>query len=543
MTSFDTVREALKLGGAATNAEIRQALDALSELERLAGPEPILIVQHGEICYKSQDDDQSYGMWCPVTPDAEHGLRNGTQLYAAPVAQQDEHLTITWDEQQTRILAVTMQDEDGRILKVLAEAPATAQKAAAAQGFRDGAASVTQQEPVGYLHPQAKQRLENGETVAFRKTPYAGEPTLAVYVGATPPAQQPQYEAADMASAAAQGFRDGVASVTQQQEPVAWAMPKGDGTFIDVITPAEHAREEGSYTVPLFAHPVAQQPQAEAVPVVDRVYEAAKRLVDHADFQLGGVLSAKSKSRDIPSNAASKVKARHLASLRDALAKAPPQAEAVPQKPKLVGWRTSDYLMETSDKDKADNWAVHNEILPIFEGDPYTKLVAAPQQAEAVPSSDLSPDEGDPVTLWAEIWRLREAVKGPDGYATWQDAATAERIRRVRAESVKDGTERIAWIRHDWGGTGKRTLTFEGPTYPVPVRDEVVNPVWTPLYKAAPQQAEAVPNDVDWPDVEGMAHSALQEALSFGLSHDVFHRFGKSVMQKTIAAAAQGEKP
>lgn len=113
-------------------------------------------------------------------------------------------------------------------------------------------------------------------------------------------------------------------------EPVAWAMPKGDGTFIDVITPAEHAREEGSYTVPLFAHPVAQQPQAEAVPVVDRVYEAAKRLVDHADFQLGGVLSAKSKARDIPSNAASKVKARHLASLRDALAKAPQQAEAVP---------------------------------------------------------------------------------------------------------------------------------------------------------------------------------------------------------------------
>ena len=74
----------------------------------------------------------------------------------------------------------------------------------------------------------------------------------------------------------------------------------------------------------------AQPAQAEAVPVVDRVYEAAKRLVDHADFQLGGVLSAKSKARDIPSNAASKVKARHLASLRDALAKTPHQAEAVP---------------------------------------------------------------------------------------------------------------------------------------------------------------------------------------------------------------------
>jgi len=79
-----------------------------------------------------------------------------------------------------------------------------------------------------------------------------------------------------------------------------------------------------------YEWPNDKQPQAEAVPVVDRVYEAAKRLVDHADFQLGGVLSAKSKARDIPSNAASKVKARHLASLRDALAKTPQQAEAVP---------------------------------------------------------------------------------------------------------------------------------------------------------------------------------------------------------------------
>lgn len=51
-------------------------------------PEPqaeaVIIVQDGEICYKSKSDDQSYGMWCPVTPDADHGLANGTELYAAP---------------------------------------------------------------------------------------------------------------------------------------------------------------------------------------------------------------------------------------------------------------------------------------------------------------------------------------------------------------------------------------------------------------------------------------------------------------------------
>lgn len=36
--------------------------------------------------------------------------------------------------------------------------------------------------------------------------------------------------------------------------------------------------------------------------------------------------------------------------------------------------------------------------------------------------------------LWAEIYRLRAAVAGPRGYESWQEAATAERMRRVRKE-------------------------------------------------------------------------------------------------------------
>ncbi len=52
----------------------------------------------------------------------------------------------------------------------------------------------------------------------------------------------------------------------------------------------------------------------------ERVIECAKRLVEHADFKLGGALSADSKAKDIPSKAVSQVKSRHLAALRDALA-------------------------------------------------------------------------------------------------------------------------------------------------------------------------------------------------------------------------------
>lgn len=54
----------------------------------------------------------------------------------------------------------------------------------------------------------------------------------------------------------------------------------------------------------------------------------------------------------------------------------------------------------------------------------------------------LHPDESDPVRLWAEIHRLRAALQGPDGHATWQDAAIAERVRRVQAE--KDAAEQVA---------------------------------------------------------------------------------------------------
>jgi hypothetical protein len=36
--------------------------------------------------------------------------------------------------------------------------------------------------------------------------------------------------------------------------------------------------------------------------------------------------------------------------------------------------------------------------------------------------------------LWAELYTLREAVKGPQGYTSWQDAAVDERMKRHAAE-------------------------------------------------------------------------------------------------------------
>jgi len=39
-----------------------------------------------------------------------------------------------------------------------------------------------------------------------------------------------------------------------KDEPVAWGMEK-NGVILDVICPAEHEREEGEYTIPLYTTP------------------------------------------------------------------------------------------------------------------------------------------------------------------------------------------------------------------------------------------------------------------------------------------------
>ena len=69
-----------------------------------------------------------------------------------------------------------------------------------------------------------------------------------------------------------------------------------------------------------------------------------------------------------------------------------------------------------------------------------TALRAALTQPETEPEpaapTPLNENEDDPHVLWAEIARLRADVAGPKGFATWQDAAIDERVRRVRAEQA-----------------------------------------------------------------------------------------------------------
>jgi hypothetical protein len=42
-------------------------------------------------------------------------------------------------------------------------------------------------------------------------------------------------------------------------EPAAWGMLDKDGGIYDSISPEEHDREEGSYTIPLYTHPATDE--------------------------------------------------------------------------------------------------------------------------------------------------------------------------------------------------------------------------------------------------------------------------------------------
>lgn len=126
--------------------------------------------------------------------------------------------------------------------------------------------------------------------------------------------------------------------------------------------------------------------------------------------------------------------------------------------------------------------------------------LAAPQ-----PDQRLGDNETDPTVLWAEIHRLSVALRGPDGYASWQDAATDERVKRVRAEkALKEVTsaqpaqpEPVAWMswhaglpvgvtRHEdecnrWIGEGVPVtpLYAAPPTRTaVPLTDEEIDSIW-----------------------------------------------------------------
>jgi hypothetical protein len=42
-------------------------------------------------------------------------------------------------------------------------------------------------------------------------------------------------------------------------QPIGWGMLSKDGCIYDIISPEEHAKVEGEYTVPLYTHPLRSE--------------------------------------------------------------------------------------------------------------------------------------------------------------------------------------------------------------------------------------------------------------------------------------------
>ena len=112
-----------------------------------------------------------------------------------------------------------------------------------------------------------------------------------------------------------------------------WLLTNGTFTSSEAEQISHDCRNTDK-AIALYAHPQATEPASchqtgvcvrsgLAAENHARLIECARRLVEHADFALGGILSADSKAKDIPSKAVSQVKSRHLAALRDALPAAP----------------------------------------------------------------------------------------------------------------------------------------------------------------------------------------------------------------------------
>jgi hypothetical protein len=88
----------------------KQALNLITELDKeglvlemglilemreaLAQTEPVALkMVYGEVCCQSKHDDQSFGMWCPIT---EKEFPNGTPFYTEP--SRKEWVGLTDDE-------------------------------------------------------------------------------------------------------------------------------------------------------------------------------------------------------------------------------------------------------------------------------------------------------------------------------------------------------------------------------------------------------------------------------------------------------------
>ena len=90
------------------------------------------------------------------------------------------------------------------------------------------------------------------------------------------------------------------------------------------------------------------------------------------------------------------------------------------------------------------------ELAVVENREPVRELVAneSPEMLRAALTAErgrANRAEADAVEAWRQVHLFKAEAGGPDGFATWKDAAIDERLRRVKAETERaDLRERVA---------------------------------------------------------------------------------------------------
>jgi hypothetical protein len=100
-------------------------------------------------------------------------------------------------------------------------------------------------------------------------------------------------------------------------QPVAWGMPRPDGAIIDCITPEEHAREPGQYTVPLCKC----QPRLDTTAIRAQALEDAAGVCEEVHDRYPTDIFPDGQSVDAQSAKMARITANNIAAAIRALAK------------------------------------------------------------------------------------------------------------------------------------------------------------------------------------------------------------------------------
>lgn len=170
---------------------------------------------------------------------------------------------------------------------------------------------------------------------------------------------------------------------------------------------------------------------ARAAVLADRAALPAQAVAsDHTDY-LGHALELESAAKTVESQTVERamLAGAHCLRIAQAAALAAPVQDVAPSA-QQASELAADILIQLANEApiNGNNLAQRRVLWSAAQ----LRSAATPAVAKDVAPTD---DRFDAET-WAELHRLREEIKGPPGYATWKDAAVAERLARVRAEGA-----------------------------------------------------------------------------------------------------------